>query len=77
MGIDKLIGVRGLASELVAGARDAGLADAEFAEDSDAAARLLLDQVREDDLVLVKGSRGVRTEKVIERLLEKFELEKA
>ncbi len=75
MGIDKLIGVRGLAGELVAGARHAGLADAQFAEDSDAAASLLLDQIREDDLVLVKGSRGVRTERVIEKLLEKFELE--
>lgn len=75
LGIDKLIGVRGLASELVAGARHAGLADAEFAEDSDAAAGLLLGQIREDDLVLVKGSRGVRTEKVIEKLLEKFKLE--
>lgn len=75
MGIDRLIGVRGLAGELVAGARHAGLADAEFAEDSDAAAELLLGQIREDDLVLVKGSRGVRTERVIERLLEKFKLE--
>ncbi len=28
------------------------------------------------DLVLVKGSRGVRTEKVIEKLLEKYRLEK-
>ena len=75
MGVDKLIGVRGLATELVAGARNAGLADAEFTEDSDAAARLLLDQIREDDLVLVKGSRGVRTEKVIEGLLGKFRTE--
>lgn len=75
-GIDKLIGVRGLASELVDGAREAGFADAEFAKDSDAAAELLLEQVMEDDLVLVKGSRGVRTEKVIEALLKKFELEK-
>ncbi len=75
MGIDKLIGVRGLAGELVAGARHAGLADAEFAKDSDAAADLLLEQIREDDLVLVKGSRGVRTERVIEKLLEKFRLE--
>lgn len=74
--VDKLIGVRGLASELVAGARDAGLADAEFAVDSDAAAELLLEQIREDDLVLVKGSRGVRTEKVVEALLKKFDLEK-
>lgn len=76
VGVDKLIGVRGLAAHLVEGAKDAGLADAEFAEHSDAAAELLLGQIREDDLVLIKGSRGVRTEKVIERLLEKFELEK-
>ncbi len=75
MGIDKLIGVRGLAGELVAGARHAGLTDAEFAKDSDAAADLLLEQIREDDLILVKGSRGVRTERVIEKLLEKFRLE--
>jgi hypothetical protein len=31
--------------------------------------------VRRGDLILVKGSRGVKTERVIERLLEKFELE--
>ena len=31
--------------------------------------------VRAGDVILVKGSRGVRTEKVIEKLLEKFELE--
>ncbi|NOT48956.1 MAG: UDP-N-acetylmuramoyl-tripeptide--D-alanyl-D-alanine ligase, partial [Acidobacteria bacterium] len=76
-GVDKLIGVRGLAVEMVDGAKEAGLADAEFAEDSDAAAELLLGQIREDDLVLVKGSRGVRTEKVVEALLKKFDLEKA
>lgn len=74
-GVDKLIGVRGLAAELIAGAREGGLADAEFAEDSDAAADLLLERIKEDDLVLVKGSRGVRTEKVVEALLKKFELE--
>ncbi|MEK7856261.1 MAG: UDP-N-acetylmuramoyl-tripeptide--D-alanyl-D-alanine ligase, partial [Acidobacteriota bacterium] len=76
VGVDKLIGVRGLAAHLVEGAKDAGLADAEFVTDSDAAGDLLLGQIREDDLVLVKGSRGVRTERVIEKLLAKFELEK-
>lgn len=75
-GIDKLIGVRGLASNLVEGAKEGGLADAEFAEDSEAAAVLLAGQISEGDLVLVKGSRGVRTEKVVESLLEKFELKK-
>jgi UDP-N-acetylmuramoyl-tripeptide--D-alanyl-D-alanine ligase len=73
--IQKLVGVRGLARELIAGARDAGLADAIFAEDSDAAGKMLADTVSAGDVVLVKGSRGVRTEKVIEALLKRFELE--
>lgn len=75
-GVDMLIGVRGLAREMVDGARQAGLQSAEFAENSDAACELLLGEIRDGDLVLVKGSRGVRTEKVIEKLLENFELEK-
>ena len=74
-GIDILIGVRGLAKEMVAGANDAGLDAAKFAENSDSAGEMLISDMREGDLVLIKGSRGVRTEKVIEKLLEKFELE--
>lgn len=77
LGIDKLIGVRGLAAELVAGAKGAGLEVAELAADSTEAGELLADEIKEGDLVLVKGSRGVRTELVIEKLLERFELEKA
>ena len=73
-GIDILIGVRGFASELVAGAKDCGLLDADFAADSADAGKLLCEKVRAGDVVLVKGSRGVRTEKVIEEILEKFEL---
>lgn len=75
VGIDVLIGVRGLARELVGGAKDGGLGDARFAEDSDAAGEMLLAEIRAGDIVLVKGSRGVRTEKVIEKLFEKFDLE--
>ena len=75
--IDVLIGVRGLAADLVNGARSAGLAEANFADDSDAAGEMLMSIVRAGDVVLVKGSRGVRTEKVIEKLTEKFELEDA
>lgn len=68
-GIDKLVGVRGLAAEMIESARESGFADASFAEDSDAAAEIVSDLVREGDVLLVKGSRGVRTERVIERLL--------
>jgi len=75
--IDMLIGVRGLAQQLVDGAKDAGLSNAVFAADSDAAGDALAIEIAEGDVVLVKGSRGVRTEKVIEKLLEKFEAEKS
>jgi UDP-N-acetylmuramoyl-tripeptide--D-alanyl-D-alanine ligase len=74
-GIDMLIGVRGLARELVDGAKAAGLSNAEFVEDSDAAAERVASIVRTGDVILVKGSRGVKTEKVIEKLLAVFELE--
>lgn len=70
--IDKLIGVRGLARQLVEGARSAGLSDATFVEDSAAAGDVLAEEIREGDVILIKGSRGVRTEKVVEKLLEKF-----
>lgn len=73
--IDVLIGVRGLAAELVAGAESAGIVEARFANDSDAAGELLSSIVSAGDVVLVKGSRGVRTEMVVERLIEKFDLE--
>jgi UDP-N-acetylmuramoyl-tripeptide--D-alanyl-D-alanine ligase len=73
-GIDRLIGVRGLAKEMVEGAIENGLGDSQFALDSDAAGDLISNEIRRGDVVLVKGSRGVRTEKVIQKLLQRFEL---
>lgn len=75
MGIDMLIGVRGLAEDIVHGAETQKFSNAKFATDSDVAGDMLAAEIREGDVVLVKGSRGVRTEKVIERLLKEFELE--
>jgi UDP-N-acetylmuramoyl-tripeptide--D-alanyl-D-alanine ligase len=75
-GIDVLYGVRGLAKNLVEGAKENGLSEVKFFADSVEAGDFLASEIRAGDLVLVKGSRGVRTERVIEKLLEKFELEK-
>jgi UDP-N-acetylmuramoyl-tripeptide--D-alanyl-D-alanine ligase len=73
MGVDVLWGVRGLAAELVAGAREAGLAAARFFATTDEAAAALTDEVRAGDLLLVKGSRGVHTERIIEALRGRYE----
>lgn len=76
-GIDVLVGVRGLAAEMVAGAADSGLSDARFVADSDATGEMLVALVQSGDAILIKGSRGVRTEKVLEALLAKFETEES
>ncbi|MGH9948823.1 MAG: UDP-N-acetylmuramoyl-tripeptide--D-alanyl-D-alanine ligase [Pyrinomonadaceae bacterium] len=72
-GIDRLIGVRGLAREIVESARSAGFENADFVEDSNAAGEMLADEIRKGDVVLIKGSRGVKTEIVLEKLRERFE----
>ncbi len=72
-GIDVVVGVRGLARELVAGAqqeqrRSAGPVQAEFVESPEMAGEWLRRNLREGDLVLLKGSRGVRLERALEVL---------
>jgi UDP-N-acetylmuramoyl-tripeptide--D-alanyl-D-alanine ligase len=74
MGIDVLWGVRGLAAEMVAGARAAGFNETRFFADSNEAAAAIVDEAREGDLILVKGSRSVETDKVVKALKEKFPL---
>ena len=76
VGIDLLWGVRGLGVEIVRGAREAGMqsAAARFFETSEEAAAALTEELREGDLVLVKGSRGVRTDKVVQSLRERFSI---
>ena len=73
-GVDVVWGVRGLAAEIVAGAKDNGSTDTRFFETSDEAARAIVAEVREGDLVLVKGSRGVATEKIVNAIRERFPL---
>jgi UDP-N-acetylmuramoyl-tripeptide--D-alanyl-D-alanine ligase len=73
LGIDLLIGVRGLAREMVAGAREAGMRNdaAIYCATPDEAADVLSREMRAGDLILVKGSRGVKTEIVVERMKRK------
>ena len=75
-GIDFLIGVRGLAREMTESAKNLDLNKTKFFDSSSAAGDFLANELKTGDLVLVKGSRGVRTEIVIDKLMEKFELEK-
>jgi UDP-N-acetylmuramoyl-tripeptide--D-alanyl-D-alanine ligase len=66
-GLDAVIGVRGLASEIVEGARAAGVT-AEFVESPGEASVWLEQNLRKGDVVLLKGSRGVHLERAIEAL---------
>jgi UDP-N-acetylmuramoyl-tripeptide--D-alanyl-D-alanine ligase len=69
-GVDALVGVRGHARALVEGAREAGLSDASFVETPEEAADSLAGKIEAGDVVLVKGSRGVATDRAVARLVE-------
>ena len=62
-----VIGVGGEAAAIVEEARERGL-DAMFASDSERAIPMVLEQVTPRDLVLVKGSRGIATERIVRAL---------
>jgi UDP-N-acetylmuramoyl-tripeptide--D-alanyl-D-alanine ligase len=73
-GIDLVWGVRGLGKEIVSGAKEAGAADTRFFADSAEAGAALIGEARDGDLILVKGSRGVATDKIVALLKERFPL---
>jgi UDP-N-acetylmuramoyl-tripeptide--D-alanyl-D-alanine ligase len=66
--------VRGLGREIASGAADAGVSETRFFESSDEAAAEVVKEVKEGDLILIKGSRGVATDKVVSALRERFPL---
>lgn len=73
-GVHVLWGVRGLAKEIASGAAEAGLTATRFFKSSEDAAAEVVKEVKDGDLILVKGSRGVATEKVVKALRERFPL---
>ena len=64
-GINLLIGVRGLAEQIVGGASAAGT-KAEFVPTAEAAGEWLATNTSDGDVVLLKASRGVKLEKALE-----------
>jgi UDP-N-acetylmuramoyl-tripeptide--D-alanyl-D-alanine ligase len=73
--LDLLIAVGGdPASHLATAARSAGMADTAvvYARTSEEAADIALEKIRPGDLVLVKGSHGIHTDVVVDRLKVEF-----
>ncbi|HTY60698.1 MAG TPA: UDP-N-acetylmuramoyl-tripeptide--D-alanyl-D-alanine ligase [Acidobacteriota bacterium] len=75
-GLDMVIGIQGAAREIVRAAVESGVpeAQARFFDNADAAADFVATILHKGDLVLVKGSRGVRVEKIVQSLRSSFEL---
>lgn len=66
-GINVVVGVRGLAAQIVDAARNGGV-EALFVETPEAAGAWLRENLRPGDAVLLKASRGVRLERALEAL---------
>jgi UDP-N-acetylmuramoyl-tripeptide--D-alanyl-D-alanine ligase len=73
-GIDMLVGVRGLAAEIVSAAHQEGMR-AEFVPSAEEAGEWLAREARDGDVVLLKGSRGVKLEKALEKWMQSKSLQ--
>jgi UDP-N-acetylmuramoyl-tripeptide--D-alanyl-D-alanine ligase len=74
-GVDIVIGIQGAAQEIVrAAANSVTDSQTHFYPNADSAAEFIKGEIRSGDLVLIKGSRGVHLEKIIQRLRIDFEL---
>jgi UDP-N-acetylmuramoyl-tripeptide--D-alanyl-D-alanine ligase len=77
--IDMVLGVEGDAAQIVEGAVAGGVARerTKFFDSPESAANFLVEFVKPGDLLLVKGSRSVKMERVVEALLGRFAPEDA
>jgi UDP-N-acetylmuramoyl-tripeptide--D-alanyl-D-alanine ligase len=75
-GLDMVIGIQGAARQIVDAAMKTGLPEsrAQFFPNSAEAMDFINAEMRRGDLALVKGSRGVHTEKIVQSLRSHFEL---
>ncbi|MEQ1352925.1 MAG: UDP-N-acetylmuramoyl-tripeptide--D-alanyl-D-alanine ligase [Candidatus Acidiferrum sp.] len=72
--IDWIVAVAGDAAEIIEGAVAAGLprSQTKFFSSSEEAAKFLADFVESGDVLLVKGSRGVKMERIVDALLSRY-----
>jgi UDP-N-acetylmuramoyl-tripeptide--D-alanyl-D-alanine ligase len=73
-GLELIIGVQGLAKEILGGALDAGIdrSRLKFAPDAVEAGNLLVRTVKKGDVILIKGSRGVKLDQALNTLRSTF-----
>lgn len=71
-GVSVLFSVGALARQSAESARRAGVELVQHYPDADEAAASVGEFLRDGDLVLVKGSRGIRLEKVVRAVCERF-----
>ena len=73
-GWNLLVGIGPLSQHTVKGALSAGMERSQtfLFQNSDEAAEEIFSLLKEEDLVLVKGSRGMKTEKIVEHLKKKL-----
>jgi UDP-N-acetylmuramoyl-tripeptide--D-alanyl-D-alanine ligase len=73
-GLEMLIGVQGEAREILDGAVDAGMerSRVQFARDALQAGDILARTLQQGDVVLIKGSRGVKLEQTLNTLRAAF-----
>lgn len=69
LGLTLLVTVGELARSIAEGAREAGMSAVETVETCDEAAEMLKPVVQSGDLILIKGSRAIRLEKTVDRLI--------
>jgi UDP-N-acetylmuramoyl-tripeptide--D-alanyl-D-alanine ligase len=74
-GLDIVIGIQGAAHEIVRAAAQSGMSKSQthFFADAGAAMDFVKDLLRPGDLMLVKGSRSVHTEKIVQNLRAHFD----
>ena len=70
-GVDKLIVVGERSRDIARGAKNAGMKknDIFHFSNTDLAGRFIQERIKEGDLILIKGSQGMRMEKIVKEIM--------